>query len=145
MFRSWLATEQYGRGGKQRAVNTVLDLSFRHQCEELLFVVCPIALFFLVGVQHFLGRGQKRFMHVFRAANLSQKETKIVSLCKPRQLGNIVQSDIEKSLDSLSPNKSEELLGGLLRETDCKDFHVFSSGGSNSERSRFLAGAAESS
>ena len=86
VFRRGFTAEQCGREGEVSARHTVLDFTLRHQSQELPFVLCPNALFLLIGVQHFLRWRQEWFMHIFRLAYLSQKILQVVTLGESRQL-----------------------------------------------------------
>jgi hypothetical protein len=86
ILRRRLAAQQHRRRGEQRFIDILLDLALGHQVEELLLVFLPASFRFLVGVEHFLRRGQERLMHVLGAAHLAQEELQVVALGEAGEL-----------------------------------------------------------
>ncbi len=128
------AAKQDRPAGEKARGDSLFDFSFGHQRQELSLVITPVALFLLVGVQHVLSGREQRLVNVIGAAEFTQKKFEIVPFGESRQLRDIVQSDINKSGDSVSSENSEEFAGGFLRKTDRIDFHSGSSSRSNSDR-----------
>ena len=75
-------------------------------------------LLFAGEVDQVLGRRQLRQMQVLDATNRPEKELQVVLLRETCELGDVVEPDVDDSLDTGSSQKPEELFGGLLCEPD---------------------------
>ena len=126
MLRRGFAAKQHGRHAKEAAIDPIFDAPLGHQRKKTLLVVGPGSFFLLVGVQQLLRGRQERLMDVVGGTDLLKKELQVVALAEAGELRDVVQSDIDQSLDSISLEDSEELGGRLLGKTDRKDFHASS-------------------
>src|SRR5439155_20679122 len=126
-----LAAQQNSGPVEQALVERVLDAALLHQPQELLLVILPASLALLVVVQNGLSGREPRLMHVFGAANFLEEEAQVLFLRKARQLGRVVQPDIDQPPDSRLLQTAEEFSGVFLGKTDRVDFHSSTSGGPN--------------
>ena len=53
---------------------------------------------FFVGIKDFLRRGEERQMNVVDATDFFEEILKVIALRKARELGDIVESDIDDTL-----------------------------------------------
>jgi hypothetical protein len=124
MLRCLFAAQKNGGDFKQSPVQIALDFALSHKRQELVLIVLPLALAFLVSVEHLLGWSEQRDVDVFRLTDLSKKKCEIVSFGETSQLGRIVQANIEEAANAGASEGFEEFPRRFLGETDGIDFHV---------------------
>src|SRR6266566_759684 len=86
-----------------------LNPAFAHKVEEAHLVRVPIPLELFVLIQHLLSWCEVGEMYVIHAADLFEKEGKVISLGKPCKLGNVVEANIHNPFCASLPQSVEEL------------------------------------
>lgn len=117
------AAEKHGWNGEQGRTEGGFDFALMHEPEKSLLVVLPTAFVFLVGVKHFLGRSEHRFMDIFGAANFAQEILKVFALRETRELRTVVEANVEEAPNVVILQDREESPRRFFRETDGIDFH----------------------
>ena len=108
-------------------VQSLLDPALPHQLQKAPLVRGPSLFPLSVSVEYIPGRGEQRFVEVFRAAELFEKVREVVAFGEPRQLRGVVQPHVEEPLYPGFPQCPEEPGRRFLRKTDCIDFRTLTS------------------
>src|SRR5688572_10434035 len=90
MMRLFFAAKQAAIG-QYFSGDAFLNASAAHKIKEPRFVSLPVALEFLIFIQHLLRRGQGRQMYVIHPAHLFQEELEVVAFSEASQLRDIVE------------------------------------------------------
>src|SRR5579862_7324795 len=131
VLRRRLTAQQHRRHSEEAPVDALLHAPLGQQRQKAALVRLPTAVALLVGVEELRRGREQRLMVVVRIADRAQKVHQVVALGEPRELRRVVQAHVYQSSDANSSERLEELLGGLLGETDRIDFHSSApSGGS---------------
>jgi hypothetical protein len=124
MLRCFFAAQKNGGNFKQSPVQIALNFPLSHERQELVLILFPLALAFLVSVEHLLGGSEQRDVDVFRLTNLPKKKCEVVSFGETSQLRGIVQANVQEPANSGASEDFEEFPRRFLGETDGIDFHV---------------------
>jgi hypothetical protein len=100
-----------------------LDFPLTHQFQKLPFIELPVAILFLVAIEHLLSRGKQRQVKIVDAADGFEKITEIVFLRESGKLRNVVEAHIHEALGARILEASKKLLGGFLGKADGKNLH----------------------
>jgi len=95
-----------------------LDLAIRDQRSKIALVGGPIAIEFLVAIEHLFRRCQVHQMHILDSSDGSQKVRQIIPFGEPGQLRVVVEPRIDDPLDACALQPGEKSLGCLLGEAD---------------------------
>ena len=76
-------------------LEATFDLPFQHQPQKALLVCPPVALLFLVRLEHGVGRREQRLVHVLNASDLPEEVGEIVGLGEAGELRGVVQTDVD--------------------------------------------------
>ncbi len=78
------------------------------QCQKVPLVNRPASLAFLESVQDLLRRRQVRTMVIIDPADRPEEIAEIIPLGKTRQLGNVVEPDVDHPLDARPDQTGKE-------------------------------------
>lgn len=115
-----LRTKQAGIFEQVR-LQRCFDAPVAHQFEKEPFILPPIAFLFFIGGQDVVGRRQKRLVPVLDVRNLFQEIRQVPALGEARQLGRVVQPDVQELFDARSGQTLEKIFRGRLGETNRRD------------------------
>jgi hypothetical protein len=101
----------------------IFDAARRDQVQKLAFVCGPKTFVFFVGVQHFFGGSEVWDVKVLNVADSFGEVAQIFFFGEGRQLGYVVQADIDETLYAGVCEAGEENFRGLFCETDGKELH----------------------
>jgi hypothetical protein len=124
MLRSLFAAQKNGGDFEQSPVQIPLDFALAHERQELVLILSPLALAFLVSIEHLLGGSEQRDVNVFRLTDLPKKKCEIVSFGETSQLRGIVQANVEEPANAGCSEGFKEFPRRFLGKTDGIDFHV---------------------
>lgn len=124
MLRGLFAAQKNGGDLKQSPIQIALDFALSHERQELILVLFPRALAFLVSIEHLLGGSEQRDVNVFCLTDLPKKKCKIVSFGETSQLRRIIQANIDEAANAGASDGFEEFPRRFLGKTDGIDFHV---------------------
>lgn len=96
----------------------VLDLALRHQPHERILVDTPVAFVPLEGFQDVVGRGEKRLMHILRAADRLHEKSEVIGFRETRELRRIVEPDVDHLFHARALQPVEKFGGRGLGEAD---------------------------
>ena len=102
----------------------IFDATLPHQGQEFTLVPFPVSVMFLEAVKDFLAWGERGYVDVVHAADLTKEKRKVVLLGKPRELRDVVEPDVDYSLGARLTKEFEKSGGGNLGESYSEDFQT---------------------
>lgn len=102
-------------------INLLFNFLLPNEVEESQFVGRPVLFVLPVGSQNVGRRSQHREVDVVDVADFLEEIPQVVALRESRELGHIVESNVDDALSAATPQQFEELRRALLRESNCVD------------------------
>ena len=116
--------EERGWDRELAGVEDVVDAAFREQGSHPALVVLPGQLARLLQpVEELRRRSEERLVCVVRPAELPEEEGEIRPAAEAREVGGVVQADVEDALHAGVTERPEERLGAPAGEPDREHLH----------------------
>src|ERR1035437_1111729 len=127
VLRGGFAAKQDGFLPEAFWAEDIFDFSGADESEIDIGVNVPASFLLLISIEHLLRGREERLVLIRCAANLAEKVGQVGLLGECGELGGVVQTHIEETLDTVRLQCAEELAGTFLGKTDAVDLHLSSS------------------